>query len=241
MAKLKPYILPAIIALCSLVALSDNIDFSNIPKLIVSLIGISAIGLFFIKNEKSSVLIKIWIIAQIPNIVSETSQLMENGITLIQTINYWDTSQVFNFNLGLTLNSLEMNINLVPFLFLGFYRLLKASNLIGKSVDINTGLKRGNKLGNVFPLNGKFIDTIKMDDKSIWMITKLDSPLHFNGTDFHNILLHPKENNVFKINKRQLAYLRLIKPEKSIDNLANVKKEYPFIDYAGVKIIKTND
>jgi hypothetical protein len=240
MDKIKPYLLPGIIGLCSLGSLTDNLDFSNIPKLIVSLIGIVAIVLFFLKNEKVSLFIKIWIIAQIPCIVSETSQVLEKGMTLTQTTNYWDTSQVFNFTLGLTLNSLEIKANLVPFLFLGFYRLLKASNFIGKMVDISAGLKRENKLGNVFPLNGEFVDTIKMDDKSIWMITKLNSPLNFNGIDFHNILLHPKEDDVFKINERQLAYLRLINPEKSIDNLTNVKKEYPFIDYVGVKVNKTS-
>jgi hypothetical protein len=241
MDKIKPYILPGIIGICSLVSLTNNLDFSNIPKLIVSLLGIVAIALIFSKDGKASLIIKIWIIAQIPHITSKSSQLLDNGLTLTQTINYWDTSQVFNFTLGLTLNSTEIEVNFVPFLFLGFYRLLKASNFIGKKVQIDAGLERENRLGNIFPLNGEFIDTIKMDDKSIWMIAELNRPLKYDGTDYHNILLYPKEDDVFKINIRQLAYLRLINPENPIGNLNNIKNEYQFIDYVGIKVSNASD
>ena len=238
MNTFKPFVFPAVIGLFSLISITDNLDLSNIPKLIVSIFGILSIVLFFLKNDNAALLIKIWIIAQIPQIYSE-SEIIENGATYIFTDNYWETSQIFDISFGLTLDSLSIKVNIIPFFFLGFYRLLKASNFIGKQLNINTGLKRENKLGNVFPMNGKIIDTIKFDDKSIWMITQLDSPLRFKGIDYQNILLYPKENDVFRINKRQLGYLRLINPEKTINNLINTKTEYPFIDFVGVKINKT--
>ena len=237
MDKLKPYLLPLIIGVLSFLSLIDNLDFSNIPKLIVSVVGVVSIVLFFMKNEKSPLLIKAWIIAQIPYIVYEGSELMENGVTLVQTVNYWNTSQVLNLGFGLTLDSLELKINFVPFLFLGFYRLLKANNMIGKEVDIISGLKRDNKLGKVFPLSGVFTDTIKFEDKSIWMVTKLNKSFSFNNTEYETILLHPKADDVFKINKRQFAFLRLVSPKHDIENLPKEKQKYQFIDYAAAKII----
>jgi len=239
MDKFKPYIFPIIIGVFSLISITDNLDLSNIPKLVISIIGILSVALYFLKNDKAALLIKIWIISQIPQIYSE-SEIIENGATYLFTNNYWETSQIFDISFGLTLDALSIKINIIPFFFLGFYRLLKASNFIGKQLDINAGLKRENKLGNVFPMNGKIIDTIKFDDKSIWMVTQLDSPLKFNGIDYRHILLFPKENDVFKINKRQLGFLRLINPEKKMDSLTNLKNEYPFIDYVGVKVNKTS-
>ena len=239
MDKLKPLFIPILIGCFSLISIKDNLDFSNNPKLLVSIIGVLAAVLFFFKNENASLLIKIWIIAQIPEIFSE-SEITENGVTNLLTKNYWVTSQSIDVSIGTTLDEVSINIHIIPFFFLGLYKLLKASNFIGKKIDIKAGNKRENKLGNVFPLTGKIIDTIKLEDKTIWMVAKLDGSFKLNDINYQNILLHPKENDVFKINKRQLGYLRLINPEMSIENLDKLKKEYPFVDYVGVKVNRTS-
>lgn len=236
MNKFKPFVLPVIVALLSLISLTDNLNFSNIPKLVVSVLGIIAMILFLLKNDRASLLIKIWIFAQFPYIVSEMLHITETGLNIKQSTNYWNTSQAFNLSLGFFFDSLEVKLNIIPFFYLGLYKLFKISNLIGKKVTITSGLKRENKLGNIFPLDGEFIGTLKFDDKSIWLITKLTTPLNYNGIEYENILLRPKVGVEFKTSIIQLSFLRFINPEASLDNLSNIKNDYSFIDFAGVKV-----
>lgn len=234
MKQLKNSILPVIIGVCSIYTFIDNLNFVNIPKVLVSIIGIIAIILFSLKKEHVSLLIKIWIFAQIPAITSESEMILNNGVTISETLNYWETAQFFNFHVGVTLNSLSLYVNIVPFLFLGFYRLLKASEIIGKTVEISNGLRRENKLGNIFPLSGDFVEAIKFDDKTIWMLTQLNEAFLFKGVEYRTILLHPREDDVFKMKKTQLGFLRLVHPETALDKLGKELKNYPFIDYVGV-------
>lgn len=228
-------ILSVLVGLLSLYSITVNFNSDNIPQILVSIVGVTSTILFFSKNKHSALLTKIWIIAQIPYIVSESIAYVDNGINYVETINYWNTSQAFNIGLGLTLDDLEVKINLLPLLFLGYYRLLKVHRLIGLNIQLTKGLNRENKLGNIFPLNGEFISHIQFENKDKWMVTKLHNPIGLNGIEYENILLRPKEEGIFKLKSKQLAYLRLVKPEMEIDKLSTKKEDFPFVDYVGVK------
>jgi len=236
--SLKPYLLPIIIGICSFLSIVDNLDISNIPKFAVSVLGIISIVLLLFKHKYSGLLIKIWICSQFPYIVYETSEMMENGVLFSQRTNYWNTSQIFNFSFGLTINSLVIKGNLVPLFYMWLYDIdsIKISAHIGKSITINSGLERENKLGDVFPLNGIFVKSLLMDDKSLWLIAKLDHPFIFKENSFDYVLLHPHEGKDFKLKGRQLAYLRLLNDDKEMNKMTNLLNEYPLIDYVEVEM-----
>jgi len=222
----------------SALGLIDNWQLTNIPMLLVSILGFVTVALYYKQHHLVSLLVKIWMIAQIPYIEFETSGTWENGMFFSQTWTIWHTSQFFNLHFGLNLGSLTLEFNPIPLLYLGVYHSLRASSLVGHLVHINPGLKRPNKLGKVFPMEGAVIDFVKMGDKSRWLVIELEKDLVYANKSFQHVLALPRDSKHFKEDKRQLAMLLLVPSKLAIENLPVTKKSYLFVDYAGTKFTK---
>jgi len=236
MVIVKRYTLPVFILFISVIAILNNVNFLNVPKLFVSLIGIIAVVLFFLKRREVEWFVKIWIYAQFPHIVSESTTVLESGINVVEKNNYWNTVQYFDFNLGVQLNSVYFAINLAPFLFLGFYYFLKSSKYINRKVHLNIQIKRNKQFENNFPLKGIIKHFIKFEDSETWLIIKPEKGFEFDNATYEYLLTHPQNDSFFKLGKQQQSLLRLIPKEFNVDKPSISKKEYPFIGNVIVKV-----
>jgi hypothetical protein len=232
----KPNLLPILVCIFSLIFLIESYFKFEIVKFGIATLGLISLGFYVKKAKITSYLFQIWIIAQIFDIRTE-SQISYDETHLLITKYLWHTNfDFFKPIFEITINHLILGLNIIPILLLGLNKYLKANKFVGKVVQIDAGLKRENKLGNVFPLFGEIIKPIQMDDKFYWMLTKLKSPLIVNGITYKHVLILPKESPKFKINKRHLSYMRLIDAENKIERLHPKKSRYPFIDFVGIKI-----
>lgn len=126
MKKWKEVTLVVLIGILSILTLLSNLDFENIPQLIVSAIGLACLILYFAKKDIAYLFIKVWIIAQLPFIGYESTKTVTEGVEQTTTLTIYDAAQLLDFHLDLVLNNLTLGLNVFPMIFLGLYRILKS-------------------------------------------------------------------------------------------------------------------
>ena len=192
----KEIILPLLaIGMSLLEVVQFLFDPSNIPALIVSLLGITAGCLWFAGHRLSMALLRIWIIAQLPAIRQLKVVEIPNGKQYLNSA-VLDTGQGLTFNVGLELNrpdgGLEVKVNLVPIGLLFLFSFLRTASLIGSRVVI-ARFRKDNKLGDVFPLEGIVLRSAKLGAEEHWLLLELDKEVRYRGDLFKCLLVRDKE------------------------------------------------
>lgn len=242
--KGKDLILPLIAIGLSLLELVNN-AFSllhNVPALIVSFLGLAAGALYFAKHRWFLPLLYVWIIVQFPAITQTIAIAIPNG-TRYEVTPWLDAGQGFTYKVGLVLGGgsrreLEVMINLLPFLLLILYRLLRTSSLIGRAVVIKR-FRKDNKLGDVFPIEGKIIRSAALGAEKHWLLVELDRTLIHAGISFAHLLVRDKEGEIYKPGKAaRVSFLVMVPYAELIGDGANRKEDFTFIDWGLVEVKK---
>ena len=236
------YILPVLAIVLSLGSVSNTYNLTNIPSLIISLVGISAGVLFFLNHKFFGTFMQIWIYGQLPAISKTVHSTLENGMQLIIEHPFFDAGQLLTFDLGLTFGissgDLNLKINIVPFGFLFLFKLLQTAGLIGKDLTI-TKFRKENKLGNIFPLTGKIQKRVQIGKERHWVLVALENEFIYSGKSICHLLLKPKDEELFKAGKKKyISYVRLVTDATTIGEVVNNTEAYPFVDWAIVEIKK---
>jgi hypothetical protein len=240
--KETDYILPVLAIVLSLGSLTSTYDLTNIPSLIISLVGISAGILFFLNHKLFATFMQIWIYGQLPAISKTVQTTLENGMQLIIEHPYFDTGQLLTFDLGLTLGTssgdLDLKINIVPFGLLFLFKLLQTAGLIGKDLTV-TKFRKENKLGNVFPLTAKIQKRVQIGKERHWILAALENEFSYGGKSISHLLLKPKDEELFKAGKKKyISYVRLVSDPDTVGEVVNNIDNYPFVDWGVVEIKK---
>ena len=112
------FVLPVIVGVISLLNIFSSFpNWLNLSNLLSS-VGIISCILYFIKNQKFTILVYIWILGQL--IIIEP---------------FFDLSQLYSLKFGMTFDdSLSININVIAIAFFGLFKLLQVSQLTGKKI-----------------------------------------------------------------------------------------------------------
>jgi len=210
-------IFPAIVTLFSIINLTSQYEDIVSFSALLSVIGILGTILYFTKQSIAIIFIYIWIIAQ---------------IIIIDPI--WNLSQVFNFNFGFNLGTAKgnygINLNVIPLLYLGFLKVLKANNLIGKKIMFKEF--RESEFGNIFPLTGIITKRVALGNEKNWLLVTLDLPFAYDNIEIQNVLIRRKDEKVVKLKtENQIAFFRLVYKEHEVSNHNPDINKFPFIDW----------
>lgn len=238
--KITQMLLPGLAILMSLFALSSNHDLSNVLGFVVSLIGLAGGAAYFLKNKFASMLLRIWIYAQIPAVYGTATRPQDDGSVRVAEQHYVDAGQGLTFNVGLTLGTktgdINLKVNLVPIALLILLRLLMLQGLVGAAVTI-TKFRQNNKLGDVFPLSGSVLRTVALGKEKHWLLVELASPLLYAGRSISHLLVKPKEDAIYKRGgSGVVSYLVLVDDVGKVHDGVNRKEDFQFADWGMVSI-----
>lgn len=238
--KTTHMILPGLAILMSAIALSSNYDLSNVLGFVVSLVGLAGGAAYFLKNKFASMLLQVWIYAQIPAISKTTSEVLENGSEIVAEQHYVDAGQAFTFDVGFTLGTksgdLDLKVNVVPIGLLILFRLLMLQGLVGGAVTIKK-FRQDNKLGDVFPLSGSVLRTVTLGKEKHWLLVQLIAPLTYAGRTYTHLLVKPKEDGIYKRGSAaQVSYLVLVDDVAKLHDGVNKKEDFQFADWGLVSV-----
>src|SRR5436189_2357327 len=125
-------VLPGIAIAFSVFSLVLYGDLRNISSFIVSLVGIAAGVMFFMRKPSFRTLLLIWIYAQFPAI---------SRITPAGDQPLLDAGQFLTIKVGFTLSGTRLYFNMVPLAYLALYHFLLVAGVAGKRVVITSFLK----------------------------------------------------------------------------------------------------
>ena len=224
----------------SAAALAGNYDLSNIPSLIVSLIGIAAGIAYFRKSKVTLTLLQIWIYAQIPAISKTVTSTYEDGTRVTVEHPYLDAGQAIPFNVGLTLGTktgrLDLKVNIVPFGLLILFRLLQVSSLVWGSVTIKK-FHHGNRTEEIAPLTGTAIKRVTLGKEKHWLLVQLTSDLLHSGKNYSHLLVTSKDGEIYKRGKEaKVSYLVLVSDPGQVHDGVNKREDFEFLEWGYVSI-----
>ena len=206
-----------LIIVISMVNIYNHLD--NVLQLtnLLSLVGIFTAALYFSNNIVYRKLIYVWILFQ-----------------LIVIIPYLDLSQVLSFNFfhfSFNNDELSINLNLIPFLYLGILKSLEISGLKGKTITFRK-FREENKLGDIFPICGKILRPVALGNEKNWFLVELEKPIVRNGISYAHVLVRNKDTSTIKLNaKNQIAYFRLVANVQDLLNQDGDNTKFPFVDW----------
>lgn len=94
---------------------------------------------------------------------------------------------LFGFDIGNKAHQYILSINLVPLIFIGYYRLVIISSFQGKKYKFSK-FRENNKLGNVFPLEGTILKRVQLNNEKDWLLVQLDNSFTYWEKDIKYVL-----------------------------------------------------
>jgi hypothetical protein len=231
-------VLPIMAIVMSAFTMTRTLDLSNIPSLIVSLIGLTAGITFLLQRRISITLLQIWIYAQIPAISRTFSSTLINGQTAEVKQAVLDTGQSLTFTLGLTLNSYQLHLNLVPFALLILFRLTQVSALVGGTATIKK-LREHSQLPDTAPVTGTVLKRTTLGKEKHWLLVQLHNEMPHNGKAYSYLLVKPKDDGVYRRGKPgKPSYLVMVPGLNQVKDGVNRKEDFLFGGQGVVSIAK---
>jgi hypothetical protein len=227
------FFFPVIVAGLSLFNIFNQLpDILSLSSLL-SLVGITGVILFFKKNDSFKKLMYVWIIAQL--IVIDREVLDPASGTWFDSP-VWDMTQVFSFKLGFKFsthsNKFGLNVNVVALMFLGLFKILEVSSLVGKQLTL-IKFKQDSKLSAIFPLTGIVKKSVVLSKDKDWLLVELPSGFTFNGKIVRHVLIKRKDGEIIKPKtKNQLVFFRLVYDIDQLIDGDNESNNFPFVDWA---------
>lgn len=181
-------IFPIIVGVLSAINILQNIQAFYWTSVVVSLIGLTGTGLFFLNNKKAGILFYVWIVLQLVTYSNEQFTYFTNQFPYI--------SIGFTFRGTHTLFAL----NFLPFFYFIGYRLLQMYDLIGKKVSIKpikaeSGLKA---------MEGEIIAIMNRNDGK-WLKVKLSDD---GSPEQKLVIIKPKGEERFSRKSSILAFVK---------------------------------
>jgi|GEM_PF-3663214 len=231
-------VLPIMAIVMSALTLTKTLDFSNIPSLIVSLIGIVAGIAYFLRSRSSTTLLQVWIYAQIPAISRTVDTILESGQTVQIKHAILDTGQTFTLDLGLFLGNLSLLVNFVPFALLILFRLLRVSSLVGGTVTIKK-LREYSHLPDMAPVTGTVLKRATLGKEKYWLLVQLQGEMAHNGHAYSHLLVTAKDNEIYKRGESDKpSYFVLVPDPTQVHDGVNRKEDFLFGGQGMVSIAK---
>lgn len=221
--KKTEFLFPVFVLIMSIISIGDNFSFSNIPSIVVSIIGIVGVLLFTFKRKEFKPLIYLWIIGQfivIPNI--------------------WEVTQVFNFTFGFSFelrNQVESGLyfNFLPLFYLVGFRILEISTIVGTRIAIKR-FQKESKLSKVLPIEGKVIKRVNLSGEKEWLLVNLEKPFTYLDSEVKSVFIKAKDDKpLHKAKRKQLSYLRIIMEPIDDTKDSFPKDNFKFIDWVMIE------
>lgn len=137
---------------------------------------------------------------------------------------------LFGFDIGNKAHQYILSINLVPLIFIGYYRLVIISSFQGKKYKFSK-FRENNKLGNVFPLEGTILKRVQLNNEKDWLLVQLDNSFTYWEKEIKYVLIKPKDGTSIKQNSKQLIFFRLVYDLDKVSDGVNDIHEFPFVDW----------
>jgi hypothetical protein len=230
----KEFIFPLIVLVLSGLTLGQHFLTHNIQAAIVAVIGIVGCVLFYFKNRYYKLLFFIWIIVQMLVITS----IVEVSAGLRMRVTYWDATQNFSLKFGFTVGSATktttVQVNVLAFIFLGFFRLLRVSGLVGARLTF-TKFKADSVFGDALPVTGTVLKRVVLGDEKDWLLVQLDAPVLYNQNNINTVLVKRKDGGVLRTKAaNQIIYFRLVDNPQDINDNAGAA-DFPFLEWVVCK------
>jgi hypothetical protein len=221
-------VLPLMALAMSAFTLTSTLDLSNIPSLIVSLIGLAAGIAYFLRNRMSITLLQIWIYAQIPAIARTFDSTLANGQTVQIKQAILDAGQSLTFDLGLTLGGLQLQVNIVPFALLILFRLTQVSSLVGGTATIKK-LREYSHLPETAPVTGTVLKRATLGKEKHWLLVQLHGEIPHHGKAYSHLLVTAKDDEIYKRGKPgKPSYLVMVPDPAQVHDGVNRKEDFLF-------------
>ena len=212
----KEIVYPIFVILLSGINIFNNLNDLISLSVLNSLIGILGSILFIYRYSLSTTLIYFWTISQVIIITP-----------------YFDLSQVLKLTFGFTADKFGIYLNFPAIIFLGFLKIIEASNLVGKKIVFKEF--RETVLGNIFPLTGIVKDRIDIGHEKNYLLVELDSNFQYENQSISYVLTKSKDKEkTLKLGKKdQIGFFRVVQNESDLKN-SGIEK-FPFIDWVRVE------
>lgn len=205
-------------------------EFSYYLSIATSIIGLTGAILYFKQVDFFKYLILFWIIVQF-------IEFSEYLITP-EGIKYWKSvfkaKQFFELQIGQTFDinnaGHRLELNLVPFLYLGFYQTLRLSSYRNKAFKAIRF--RENNEFEPSSFIGKIVDQFTLGNEKKSFLVKLNSPIidkHENV--FEHCIISDSKSKQFRPGKNLNLNLYLISRDKLTKNLKIKISELEYIDW----------
>lgn len=220
--------------------------------LALSNMGIGALSVLFLlfRIDMGSYLFGLWAALQLVTIDLGTpiELSMSSELLLFHEINF---IQGFGFQpdqLVIPLGELLIRPNVLPVVFIlllllpdSRQRILRVSSHVSsyqEGQEYQLDLFRSNKtLGHLLPQKVKVVQSINLSGSQDWLLVNLSRPLKFrSGRVIYNALIKSKDGDRFRKKRtRQMAYFRLLKDRKALQNGELDLEHTMFVDWVFVK------
>jgi hypothetical protein len=234
---------PLAVFLMSFKSLSQQLNYLNLPALILSLIGIIGTVLFIYKNKYFKTFIRIWVLGQVLIITKQVLDV-ETGIWIEQPI--WDLSQGLNFSFDFQLMSsttkycIKFNIAIIIFgaLISGVESLMLSGKLVGKKL-LFTAFREDTDFSNLFPMKGTVIKRITLDGENNWLLIHIDLSFDYEAQTITHVVIRSKNTKVVERHKQnQLISFMLVSNISEVLDVNKINSNFIFIDWVLCEIIE---
>lgn len=237
----KEGILPIIILVSGLLNLTNVYDLSNIPALLITILGFVGVGMFIAQKGNFALIFKIWVLLQLPLIYTEIVDT-SMGVRQIFEVPIFKTAQFFELSFGFTLTLkggaiLHIKLNLIPFFFFGLYKITATSGLIGKTLQVGK-INNKSRYTNSFPVTGTVIKRVAIGKEKDWLLIDLEPAIEIGETQIKRALIHPKNKESFNKKKFTASYLRVVSGNEEVPETNLNFDNFPAYDWVKVKMNK---
>jgi len=190
--------------------------FNNQSNILTLTVGLSIIGVlgvisYFLKLKYFKYLFLAWILGQFINV--EFSETINGVKTITDSFNL---NQIIDLKIGLNIGmtqSVYIGLNIIPFAFLGLYKLLLSNSHIGEFVTI-IPLRKMSPLYTFSPIKIEIIDVLKNSE----FVGALNPPIIIENETFDRIFFKLSNKSIFKLDKtRELCDIKLKNKNKVIE------------------------
>jgi len=145
---------------------------------------------------------------------------------------YLDLSQGFKLTFGIFAGDAGIYINILPIFFLGFLKIIEASNLVGRKITILEF--RETELGDIFPYTGTIKKRLDIGKEKNYLLVKLDVNFQYENKTISHILTKAKDQDqtLTLRKKNQLAFFRIVLSEN--DLMDSSIEKFLFIDWVKI-------
>lgn len=172
------------------------------PADLISIVGMVATALFFLKKSTCRYFIWIWIVAQII-IIDHVFVDPSTNITINKTI--FDLSQTLRIKIGFYItgnhSAESINFNLLVVLYFFLFKNLKIDSLIGKTFNLLI-MKYDHDISCEEGIQITLTKRVNLEGDDNWLLGSLNKPIIYNQQHIEKVLIYTENEkfmNIFRI------------------------------------------